>query len=160
MSTGRAISPSPSPSNKHNMSAQILTKVRKLLHTPFGRYLTIGGLVYLFELLVIVVAQAMGASPLLAVGLSFWLGLIVSFILQKFVTFGDKRTHHRILIPQIVAVSLLILFNFGFTLLVTKLLADLLPPTVTRTLALGITTIWNFYLYKTRIFKTDAPVIG
>jgi len=24
---------------------------------------------------------------------------------------------------------------------------------VTRTLALGITTIWNFYLYRTRIFR-------
>ena len=84
-------------------------RVRTILHTPFGRYLIIGGLVYLFELLVIVVAQELGASPLLAVGLSFWLGLIVSFVLTKFVTFGDKRTHHKILIPQIVAVSLLVL---------------------------------------------------
>ncbi len=134
--------------------------LKQVLSKPFGRYLVIGGSVYLFELAIIFVAQyEFHASALVAVALSFWLGLITSFILTKFVTFGDKRTHHRILIPQITAVTLLVLFNFGFTLLVTDLLRHVLPAVATRTLALGITTIWNFYLYKTRIFKTDEPVI-
>jgi putative flippase GtrA len=134
-------------------------KILARLHTPFGRYLIIGFSVYVFELVVIFAAQALGASAILAVGLSFWLGLLVSFFLQKLVTFGDRRMHHRILIPQLIAVALLVLFNFGFTLAVTKLLQNVLPAVATRTLALGITTIWNFYLYKTRIFKTDAPVV-
>jgi putative flippase GtrA len=134
-------------------------KLRQTLHTPFGRYLIIGVSVYIFELVVIFAAQALGASALLAVGLSFWLGLLVSFFLQKLVTFGDRRMHHRILIPQLIAVALLVLFNFGFTLAVTKLLQNVLPAVATRTLALGITTIWNFYLYKTRIFKTDDAII-
>lgn len=120
------------------------------------RYLIVGVSVYLFELLVIVIALKGGASNVVAVGISFWLGLMVSFFLQKLVTFGDKRMHHRILLPQLIAVTLLVLFNFGFTLLVTKLLQSLLSAVITRTLALGITTIWNFYLYKTRIFTTDA----
>ncbi len=137
----------------------LVNLLRARLHTPFGRYLVIGGSVYLFELLVIYLALNAGASNVLAVALSFWLGLIVSFILTKFVTFRDKRTHHRILIPQLVAVTLLVLFNFGFTLLVTKLLTGTVPAVVSRTLALGTTTIWNFYLYRTRIFKTDDPII-
>lgn len=131
----------------------------KILNRPFGRYLIIGGVVYLFELLVIFVAQQLDASDVVAVGLSFWLGLIVSFILQKFVTFGDKRTQRRVLIPQIAAVCLLVLFNFGFTLLITHLLQDVIPAGVSRTIALGLTTIWNFYLYRTRIFRTDKPLI-
>lgn len=130
----------------------MLEKIRKL-SPEFKRYLIIGISIYLFELVVIVVAQAWGASAVFAVGLSFWLGLIVSFLLQKLVTFGDKRLHHKILIPQIIAFSLLVLFNFGFTILVTKLLVSFIPAVLTRTLALGITTLWNFYLYKTRIFK-------
>jgi putative flippase GtrA len=134
-------------------------KILARLHTPFGRYLIIGFSVYVFELVVIFAAQALGASAILAVGLSFWLGLLVSFFLQKLVTFGDRRMHHRILIPQLIAVALLVLFNFGFTLAVTKLLQNVLPAVATRTLALGITTIWNFYLYKTRIFKTDDAII-
>jgi putative flippase GtrA len=133
----------------------MLSKFRLDLQKPSHRYLIIGVSVYLFELLVIIVAEQLGANSVLAVGLSFWLGLIVSFILQKVVTFKDKRTHHRVLLPQIIAFSLLVLFNFGFTILVTELLTGIVPAVVTRTLALGITTIWNFYLYRTKIFKTD-----
>ena len=133
----------------------MLNKFRLDPQKPSHRYLIIGVSVYLFELLVIIVAEQLGANSVLAVGLSFWLGLIVSFILQKVVTFKDKRTHHRVLLPQIIAFSLLVLFNFGFTILVTELLTGIVPAVVTRTLALGITTIWNFYLYRTKIFKTD-----
>jgi len=131
-------------------------KIKLDLSKPFHRYLVIGVSVYLFELAVIVVAQLSGAGPVLAVALSFWLGLLVSFGLQKIVTFNDRRLHHRILIPQLVAVTLLVIFNFGFTVLVTKLLSPPLPAVITRTLALGTTTVWNFYLYRTRIFKTDV----
>jgi putative flippase GtrA len=134
------------------------TKLHALLKRPGYRYLIIGGSIYLLELAVIIVAQHFGASPILAVALSFWTGLVVSFILQKVVTFSDKRMQQRILIPQIAAFSLLVLFNFGFTVLVTKLLADTVPAVATRTLALLITTIWNFYLYKTRIFKPPVAI--
>ena len=125
------------------------------------RYLVIGVSVYIFEVLVILAAQSLGAGPTLAVGLSFWLGLLLSFALQKFVTFGDKRTHHKVLIPQLAAFSTLVLFNFGFTLFVTNLLSPPFPPTLTRTLALGVTTLWNFYLYRTHLFRPsdDEPVV-
>lgn len=122
----------------------------ELLH-----YLIVGVSVYLLELVVIVVAQLLGAKPVVAVGISFWTGLVVSFLLQKFVTFGDKRVHHKVLLPQILAFSLLVLWNFLFTIGVTALLAGIIAPTITRTLALAVTTIWNFYLYKTRIFRTN-----
>jgi LmbE family N-acetylglucosaminyl deacetylase/putative flippase GtrA len=116
------------------------------------RYLVIGVSVYVLELLTIIATQAMGASSVLAVTVSFWLGLAASFGLQKIITFGDKRLHHRILLPQLVAFSLLVLCNFGFTILLTKLLENTLPAVWCRTVALAITTLWNFYLYKTRIF--------
>ncbi len=128
------------------------------LETFFGhigqRYVIIGISVYLFELLVILVAQKLGASAVMAVGLSFWLGLIISFLLQKIITFKDRSMHHRILIPQIIAFSVLVLFNFAFTLLMTKLLCPPVPAVLARTIALGITTIWNFYLYKKHIFRS------
>jgi len=127
-----------------------------MLRKPRYRYLIIGGSVYIFELLVILLAQAFGASAVWAVAISFCLGTLVSFFLQKLVTFGDKRMHHRILIPQLIATSLLILWNLGFSVLLTKLLQNHFPAVVSRTLALAITTIWNFYLYKTRIFKNST----
>lgn len=136
-----------------------MSRLKELLKRPGYRYLIIGGSVYVLELAVIIISQQLGAGPVLAVGLSFWIGLIVSFILQKIVTFGDKRTHHKVLIPQIIAFSLLVLFNFGFTVLVTKLLQNTLQPTITRTFALLTTTIWNFYLYKTRIFRPEKGMV-
>jgi len=137
----------------------MLSRLPTFLRQHGSRYLMVGVSVYALELLVIVVAQYLGASAVLAVGLSFWIGLIISFVLQKVVTFGDKRTKHQVLVPQLAAFSLLVLFNFGFTILVTKLLISLMPAVITRTLALGMTTVWNFYLYKTRIFKLDDPVL-
>jgi len=136
-----------------------MLKIRKLLARQGYRYLLIGGSVYLLELTVIFVAQQLGASAVVAVSLSFWIGLCVSFLLQKLITFGDKRTHRKLLIPQLAAFSLLVLFNFFFTISVAKVLSDTLPATVTRTIALAMTTTWNFYLYKTRIFKTDESPI-
>jgi len=115
--------------------------------------LIVGGSVYVLELLIILIGQHEGLSAVWAVAWAFIIGTTVSFLLQKFVTFGDKRTHHKIVIAQVVATGLLIVFNLAFSVLVTKLLQHHLPAVVTRTLALGITTIWNFYLYKTRIFK-------
>ena len=127
---------------------------------PSHRYVVIGGSVYVFEILMIVVLQHLGASAVVAVGVSFWLGLIVSFVLQKLVTFSDRRMHRQVLLPQMIAFSALVLFNFGFTLALTKLLEHVLPAVVTRTLAVGMTALWNFYLYKTRIFKSaDEPLV-
>lgn len=117
------------------------------------RYVIVGGSVYLFEVAVIAAGQSMGLSAVTAIAVSFWLGLVLSFGLQKLVTFGDKRLHRRIVLPQLLAFMLLVLFNFGFTFLMSKLLSGMLPAVIIRTLALGVTTCWNFYLYKTRIFK-------
>lgn len=125
------------------------------------RYLLVGGSVYIFELAVILVAQKLGATPVWAVVSSYCLGTLVSFFLQKLVTFGDRRMYRRILAPQMIATGLLVLLNLGFSVLLAKLLETVLPTVIIRTLTLAITTIWNFYLYKTRIFKNiDRTLIG
>lgn len=125
----------------------------RYLSPQMQRYLVVGGGVYLLELGVILLAQAAGTSSVWAVGIAFWVGLVVSFVLQKFVTFGDKRTHHKVVFKQVTAVSALVLWNFLFTVLCTKLLQHALPAVVIRTAALLVTTLWNFYLYKTSIFR-------
>ena len=133
--------------------------VRGLLQKKVARYVLVGGMVYVFELWVIVWAQRRGATPTEAVALSFTLGLIVSFFLQKLFTFGDTRMHHKIVFRQALAVALLVVWNLCFTVIVTKITQSFIPATVARTIALLITTVWNFYLYKTRIFSPSHPVI-
>lgn len=133
-----------------------MNTLRALLKRPGYRYLIIGGSVYIFELLVIVTAQKLGASVPWAVAIGFCLGTLLSFFLQKIVTFGDKRMHHRVLVPQMVATILLVLWNLSFSVLLARALQNHAPAVVSRTIALAITTIWNFYLYKTHIFKTST----
>jgi putative flippase GtrA len=133
--------------------------IRQILNKPFGRYVAVGISVYIFELLVIAVAQIAGAGSLLAVAISFWAGLIVSFLLQKLIAFKDRRMHHKVVLAQLLAVGMLVACNFGFTLLVTHVLAGILTTFGARSLALGITTIWNFYLYKTRIFASSDQAL-
>lgn len=133
-----------------------MNRLQALLRKPGYRYLIIGGGVYVFELAVIVDAQSLGASAPWAVAISFCLGTAISFFLQKLVTFRDKRMHRKVLLPQMFATALLIVWNLTFSVALTKLLQHHAPAVVTRTLALAITTVWNFYLYKTRIFKNSG----
>ncbi len=140
------------------LSSHQRASIRTMLERRSVRYVLVGGTVYVLELIIIVVAQSLGASAVAAVALSFAIGLAVSFFLQKLFSFGDRRMHHKIVVPQMVAVGLLVIWNFGFTIGVTRLLQDVMPPTITRTIALGITTIWNYYLYKTRIFHNPNEV--
>jgi putative flippase GtrA len=130
--------------------------IHALFNRQISRYLVIGVAGYLLEIFVILAAQALGASAVLAVAIGYWVGTVCSFFLQKIVAFRDKRLHHRVLLPQILAIGLLILCNFGFTVVLTGLLDGLLPATVIRTIALALTTIWNYYLYRTRIFKVPS----
>ena len=136
-------------------------KMGHLLRRPVARYLIIGGSVYIFELAVIVLAQKLGASAVWAVATGFCLVTVLSFFLQKLVTFGDKRMHHRVLVPQMIATALLIVWNLVFSLLLTQLLQAHMPAVIIRTIALAITTAWNFYLYKTHVFnKNDQVPLG
>ena len=128
----------------------------QLWSRPGVRYIFFGGTIFLLELAIIALAQHAGASSVIAVGIAFWLGMVVSFTSHKLVTFSDKRMHYRIVSLQAGLYSLLVLWNFGFTLLVTAALQDHVPATVTRTIALLVTTVWNFYLYKTKIFRAHG----
>jgi putative flippase GtrA len=68
--------------------------------------------------------------------------------------------HHKVIGLQFLATCMLVVVNLVFSLLMTELLQDVLPTVVIRTIALGITTIWNFYIYRTRIFKGASELAG
>jgi putative flippase GtrA len=126
--------------------------LKKLTQHRGMRYLFVGGSVYILEVIIIIALQRAGASGVQAVAISFTVGLVVSFLLQKLFTFRDKRMAHRIVLTQALAVIALVVFNFGFTVAMTKIFEQMVSPVIIRTVALGMTTIWNFYLYRTRIF--------
>lgn len=117
------------------------------------RYLFIGCTGFLVELVVIFLAIAVGMSGTLAVALSFIIGLGYSFLLQKVITFQDKRFHRKLVLKQVVAYTVLVVFNFSFTIFVVWLLERYFPVAIIRAVALAMTVVWNYYAYRTWIFK-------
>lgn len=115
----------------------------------------VGLAVYFIEVVVIFVSQKFGAGTVMAVAVSYWVGFLISFLLQKFLTFSDKRTHRSVLLPQIVAYALLVIFNFAFTIVMTKIFEKNLSAIAIRSITLFITAMWNYYIFKTSIFKIN-----
>jgi putative flippase GtrA len=126
----------------------IQTKIKKYTQNTLHRYIVVGGIVYLIEVVVILTSQKLGASPVTAVGISFWTGLVFSFLLTKLVTFSDRQKSIKVVSKQIISFIVLVLFNFIFTLLVAEILKGVFPAVINRTIALIISTSWNYFLYK------------
>jgi putative flippase GtrA len=113
------------------------------------RYLVVGGVAYLFEMLCLVgLRRGLHLSDVAAVAISFWLGLILAFVLQKFIAFEnyDRRLH--IVGKQMFFYGLLVGWNYLFTLLVVDRLAQDLSVYGARTLAILLITSWNFIMYR------------
>ena len=130
--------------------------VHDLLQRPLVRYILVGGTVYVVELAIIFGLQLRGLSAVVAVGISYIVGTMLAFTLQKLFTFRDKRMHRKVVGLQLLAMAGLVIFNFLFSIALTALMQHTLPAVVVRTGAILITTLWNFYLYRTAIFKNGA----
>lgn len=115
------------------------------------RYVFIGGISYIIELSALLLLARM-LSPAQAVACSFWIGLVISFILQKKIAFSNKTTTKKAFGKQAVFYGTLVLFNYVFTIIFVSLLTSYLGIAIARTLALLLTVSWNYFVYK-EIFK-------
>jgi putative flippase GtrA len=129
--------------------------MNKLFSNKIIRYLLVGGFSYFIELCVILFCKnVVGTNDITAVAISFWVGLIVAFVLQKIFTFNE-RSRGRKVVKQSILYGLLVLFNYLFTLFFVGIFTDYIDVVIARTLALIITTIWNFLIYNNYLFKTE-----
>lgn len=127
---------------------------KNLINNTLFRYIFIGGLSFLIEMATIyVVMNFTNLGSLVAVGISFWLGLIASFFLQKIFAFRNKESSPKHLIKQSVAYGILVVVNYMFTLGFVALFEGVMGVFIARTIALIITTGWNFIVYSKIIFK-------
>lgn len=118
------------------------------------RYVFIGGVSYVAEVSVLLLLQSTTSySPGALVGISFWVGLIISFSLQKYITFKNLDSSRKVVGKQAIYYGLLVAFNFIFTIVFVELSAQWIDVVTARTIALVITTIWNYLIYKRLIFN-------
>lgn len=125
-----------------------------LRESTLARYILVGGTGFALELVVLFVAtRFFGASTLIAITLSFWIGIVASFLLQKMVAFGSRGMQFSTLSFQAVMYALLVVVNYLFSLAIAELFAGVVGIYLSRAIALLITTVWNFAAYKWVIFN-------
>lgn len=128
-------------------------KIHHLSRSTLVRYLCIGGLSYAVELTSIyLLIYLFSLTPVEASAIAFWIGLVISFFAQKIFAFSNTNFSLSHLSKQTVQYGLLVIFNYIFTLLFIYILRDY-EVGITRTIALAITTFWNYLIYKSLIFK-------
>lgn len=127
---------------------------KSLLSSKPVRYILIGSFSYAVEFCILIALIKSGLSATASTAISFWVGLVVAFILQKFVAFSNRTVKARELSKQSTIYLLLVVFNYAFTLMFVSVLSDD-RVLITRTIALGITTTWNFFIYK-RLFREET----
>lgn len=130
--------------------------IRNLAQHQIVRYLFVGGFSFVIEITVLyILNHVLHISATISVTISFWVGFIVAYVLQKLVAFQNKEKSRRAITKQIIGYSLLVLWNYGFTILVVELFHSSVSVVVLRTIVIAMTTLWNYVLYK-KLFKV-AP---
>ena len=128
-----------------------MKNIKTYFSPEFIRYVIIGISAYAIELGILIAFTKIGLSATKSTAISFWIGLIVAFILQKFIAFNDSSRDIKRLGSQSLVYLLLVVFNYLFTLSIVASFGDNLV-LFSRSLAIFITTFWNFYIYR-RLFK-------
>lgn len=130
--------------------------IRKLARHQIIRYLFVGGFSFIIEItLLYILSHTLHIPAAISVTISFWVGFIVAYVLQKLVAFQNKEKSRRAITKQIIGYSLLVLWNYGFTILVVELFHSSVSVVVLRTIVIVITTLWNYVLYK-KLFKVTT----
>lgn len=118
------------------------------------RYLLAGGLSFAIELAVLFSLKSiLSLSAEAATAIAFWVGFLAAFVLQKFFAFKDYEKTVKSISAQMVSYVILVVFNYLVTIFIVSSFDDDMV-LVSRTLAIILTTLWNFLIYKKLIFKS------
>ncbi len=127
----------------------------KTKHKLLFRYLIAGVISYAIEItFLLFLKKIIGLSGEVSTAISFWIGLIAAFLIQKMFAFKNQNKDTKEVGRQAVIYAGLVLFNYIFTILVVTIAPENML-LVARTTALVVTTLWNFVFYKKFIFKNS-----
>lgn len=129
---------------------------RGILSSKLTRYIFVGGTSYVLEICLLALLLKAGMPPLISVSIAFWTGFVVAFTLQKLIAFKNHKKQPSVLIRQTILYTILVLFNYAFTLLFISSIGVVLGLLAARTIALVLTTCWNFVIYNTFIFRNNS----
>ncbi len=129
-----------------------------MIRVRFMRYLVVGASSYVIEMgSLYVLSRTFGLSNLAAVAISFWVGFIVAFVLQKWIAFENHEKTAHIVTKQLAAYGTLAAWNYGFTLAVVAVFSPVASVFIIRTVAIVIISLWNFSIYRIIFKRTISP---
>ena len=132
-----------------------------MLKSRLVRYLIVGGSAYVLEMAVLFgLHHGIGLSPEKSVAISYWFGLVIAFVLQKFVTFQNHEKRIHMLGFQLAIYACLVTFNYLVTLLAVKHFSNKYSVYEIRTVVIALGTIWNYIVYNRWLFKTQRLELG
>lgn len=129
--------------------------LRMLLQKPLVRFCFVGGLTYIVDIGILIgLHSGLHTQRTVATGISFWVGLLFSFVLQKLVAFQDYKRELRAITRQTLWYGVLVVFNYVLTLIIVSLSPDK-DLILSRTIAVAVTATWNYFFYKHIVFRTS-----
>lgn len=114
------------------------------------RYLTMGGLAFLFDAGVLwLLHDGFGLDLALSTAAAFLLSFAVTYTLQRTFAFGGDSG----VAPSIVRYTILVLFNTLATTAIVWLVDALGAPWIVGKIAAVVaTTVWNYFIYRYWVF--------
>ncbi len=118
------------------------------------KYVVVGVSAFLVEYIsFLVLFRQLGLSIVGANILSFVFGLMSSFILNRLWTFNDASHRHKTT-KQFGMYTLLAVINLALTIAIVQVLVNLdIRADISKLLAMVVTSLWNFILFKLVIFR-------
>ncbi|WP_298460433.1 GtrA family protein [uncultured Cellulomonas sp.] len=118
---------------------------------PLLAYVLVGGLSYAVDAgLLLALSSGLGVAVWVAATVGYWTSVVVNFGLNRLLFHTGAGGVHR----HAVRYGALLAVNYLVTLGVLHLGEQLgVPLLVTKTFAVGLTTCWNFVLYRVWVFR-------
>ena len=134
-------------------------KQRKEL-VRFGEYMVGGGAQFWSGYATFAVLdQVLGTSFWAAKSLSYFLGVSVNFVLERFWVFRQKRISKKQIEATAGRFYLLMLVNLALDLAIVGGLRELgLTPYIGQFVAAGFFTVWNYLIFKLWVFSRKRRV--
>ena len=130
------------------------------MKSQLARFLTTGIFVTLLDFALYAVLMQLSLSPTVANYFSTTIALVVSFFINKNFTFRSEESNKVRRFALFLVVTLLgiwviqpLVIVLVLPLTSSVLDSRLLSPLTAKVVATVFSTIWNYYLYKTVVFK-------
>lgn len=138
-----------------------MTHLMKLINYLYNhnliRYIVVGGTTFLIDYIALIVLHGkLDLTIPIAASIAYWSSIIFNFTMNRWWTFSaaDNKNIHK----HISAYSVLLLFNYFFTVISISLLSKYISYIIVKPLIVITQTIWTYRIYKHVIFTKNKTI--